>query len=138
MFLPIRKNVDGDDFLGLVASVPESSVVGHPQVAPKPVDDSSHGNLNPEFEAAEYTDSGFIFPGLAKVSQMQSGIIQKPATEVSPFHVTPKTQSGGVAGESRASRYQLSRKTVAFPPATREITSRAIMDRKNFSFTQNK
>jgi hypothetical protein len=36
------KDIDGDDFIRLVASVPKCSVVGNSQVAPKPVDDSSH------------------------------------------------------------------------------------------------
>ena len=40
--LPRGKDIDGDDFIRLVASVPKCSVVGNSQVAPKPVDDSSH------------------------------------------------------------------------------------------------
>ena len=40
--LPRGKDIDGDDFIRLVTSVPKCSVVGNSQVASKPVDDSSH------------------------------------------------------------------------------------------------
>jgi hypothetical protein len=42
MLVPPGKNIDGDNFFCCIGSASQRGVVGHSQVAPKPVDDSPH------------------------------------------------------------------------------------------------
>jgi hypothetical protein len=63
------KDIDGDDFIRLVASVPKCSVVGNSQVAPKPVDDSSHcDETGAVILKIELTDDFAILPVLTNGS----------------------------------------------------------------------
>ena len=67
--LPCGKDIDGDDFIRLVASVPKCSVVGNSQVAPKPVDDSSHcDETGAVILKIELTDDFAILPVLTNGS----------------------------------------------------------------------